>query len=116
MPAPVVAREVFGHYDSWLNRFQDVVDAAQDHSLVLHDQARLPDWLQAAGTDPWARGNQWMMQLAQAWGADRLTLLAFWDGNESDASQGGTAEMVRLARACGRVRIEVIDARSVVGP
>ncbi|GAB3646493.1 tetratricopeptide repeat-containing protein [Ramlibacter alkalitolerans] len=116
MPAPVVAREVFGPYASWLNRFQDVVEAAQDRRLVLHDQARLPDWLQAAGTDPWARGNRWMVELAQAWGADRLTLLAFWDGNESDLSHGGTAEMVRLARASGRFRIDVIDARSVPGP
>ena len=53
------------------------------------------------------------MNLAVSWGADKVTLLALWDHNESDATLGGTAQMVKLARNTGRIGLELIDARTL---
>ncbi len=76
----------------------------------MNDKSTLPRWLTARQMTPWSRGNRWMLQQAQSWGADRITLLALWDFNEADASKGGTAEMVRLARKAGAF-VEIIDCR-----
>lgn len=116
MRREVVASEVFAHYeDGWRNRFFAVADAHAEppgRTFVLSDTQGLPRWLAARqGMTPWSRGNRWMLRQAQAWGADRVTLLALWDCNENDASEDGTAGMVRLARETGSIAIEVIDCR-----
>ena len=48
--------------------------------------------------------------MAQTWGAERVSLIALWDGKGSGDAPGGTAHMVELARAAGTVYIETIDA------
>lgn len=107
-----VAREVFRNYDDdWRNRFLALADThGQPPSRIraMSDSEQLPTWLRgrkevapdgrAEPMTPWSRGNRWMLHQAQAWGADRHTLLALWDRNEADTSLGGTAAMVRLAR------------------
>ena len=113
-----VGREVFSRYeDDWRNRFLALAEAHADpppgRTLVLSDSGRLPDWLrgrEAKGMTPWSRGNRWMLHQALASGADKVTLLAFWDHDEGDASPDGTAAMVRLARSAG-IFIEPIDSR-----
>ena len=60
---------------------------------------------------PWSRGNRWMLHQAQAWGADKVTLLALWDHNKDDMSPNGTAEMLRLAEKTDGIYVEVIDCR-----
>lgn len=101
MPARVVAREVFKSYDAWLPRFYAIVQTAGEQALVLQDELELPRWLRAKAADPWERGNRWVMNLAQSWGADRLTLLVLWDGDSTQSAAGGTAQMVQLARDTG---------------
>jgi hypothetical protein len=111
MPVEAVAQHAFADADRWRSRFLAVVDAHQNGLLQLADDAELPCWLQGrAGIDPWERGNRWVMQLAQAWGAQRVTLLVLWD-REDDGSLGGTAHMVRMAKALGRFQLEIIDSR-----
>jgi hypothetical protein len=110
----VVAREVFEDYDiDWRNRFFELADAQPTgQTFVLSDNGGLPQWLLARSTmTPWSRGNRWMLHQAQAWGADKVTLLALWDHNKDDMSPNGTAEMLRLAEKTDGVYVEVIDCR-----
>lgn len=110
----VVAREVFKDYEiDWRNRFFALADAQPPgQTFVLSDNGGLPQWLLARSTmTPWSRGNRWMLHQAQAWGADKVTLLALWDHNKDDASPNGTAEMLRLAEQSGGVFVELIDCR-----
>lgn len=113
----VVAREVFKDYDiDWRNRFLALADAQPPgQTFVLSDNGGLPQWLLARSTmTPWSRGNRWMLHQAQAWGADKVTLLALWDHNKVDMSPNGTAEMLRLAENTDGVYVEVIDCRPLV--
>jgi hypothetical protein len=111
MPAEAVAQQAFAAADRWRTRFLAVVKAHEKGLLQLADDAELPRWLQGRpGLDPWERGNRWVMQQAQAWGAQRVTLLALWDGQD-DGHTGGTAHMVRMARALGRFELDIIDCR-----
>jgi len=115
MPAEAVARLVFGAADAWRTRFLNVVNAHKNDLLQLSDDADVGRWLQRRqGIDPWERGNRWVMQLAQTWGADRVTLMVLWDGQD-DGRTGGTAHMVRMARASGGVELDVIDSRQLLG-
>ncbi len=114
MPAEDVAGLSFGASDGWRTRFFKVVRAHETTLLQMADAASLPRWLQGrSNIDPWERGNRWVMQLAQTWGASRVTLLALWDGQD-DASNGGTAQMVRLARAFGQFEIDIIDSAELL--
>jgi hypothetical protein len=112
--ADAVAEQAFPNADQWRSRFLSVVETHQHDLLLLGDQAELPRWLQGrAGVDVWERGNRWVMQLAQSWGAHRMTLLVLWDG-EDDGGTGGTAHMVRMARAIGRFELDIIDSRQLL--
>jgi hypothetical protein len=118
MRKEAVAGEVFDQYpDTWRNRFFDLADAharLPGRTFTLSENAGLPRWLSArSDMTPWSRGNRWMLCQALAWEADRVTLLALWDGNEADPSEGGTAAMVRLARKAGSFAIDVIDTRTL---
>jgi hypothetical protein len=115
LPPEVVAQRVFSQADRWRARFLSIVQARQTGLLQLSVEDDLPRWLQGRnGIDPWERGNRWVMQLAQAWGAQRVTLLALWDGQD-DGRNGGTAQMVRMAKALGLFELEVIDSRQLLG-
>ncbi|WP_447802809.1 tetratricopeptide repeat-containing protein [Pseudomonas serbica] len=113
-----VAREVFKDYDDWRNRFFALADAQpRDRIFVLSDNGGLPKWLGAnTKMTVWSRGNRWMLCQAQAWGADRVTLLALWDHNKDDKSLNGTAGMLKLAQEAGGIYIELIDCRPLAKP
>ncbi|MEO8122675.1 MAG: tetratricopeptide repeat-containing protein [Burkholderiales bacterium] len=114
LPPEVVAQRVFGQADHWRARFLAIVQARQAGLLQLSVENDLPRWLQGrAGIDPWERGNRWVMQMAQASDAQRVTVLALWDGQD-DGRNGGTAQMVRMARAQGLFELEVMDSRQLL--
>jgi len=115
LPPEAVAQHAFAEADRWRSRFVAVVQARQADLLLLSIDADLPRWLQGrAGIDPWERGNRWVMQLAQTWGAERVTLLALWDGQD-DGRNGGTAQMVRMAKASGHFQlVDIIDSRQLL--
>lgn len=114
MPPDDVARLIFADAGPWRTRFNAVVRTHQIGLLQLADEADLPRWLQGrTGIDPWERGNRWVMQMAQTWGTERVTLLVLWDGQD-DGRMGGTAHMVRMARALGRFELDIIDSRQLL--
>jgi hypothetical protein len=87
----------------WVPRFWQVRRRAQDAGLLrlLSDSGTLAPWLAPiAHYSIWERNNRWMLHSALALGADRLTLLALWDGQPGDGP-GGTRHMVEQVRAAG---------------
>jgi hypothetical protein len=113
MPLGNFARLAFGDLDTWRSRFFNLVEGHQP--LHLSDQEGLPRWLQGSGSDPWERGNRWVLELAQTSGARKVTLIALWDGKPSGDAAGGTAHMVRIARDEGTVDVVIIDADRLKG-
>jgi len=112
MPPEDFARFSFENLDTWRTRFLDLQSAHK--VLVLSDREGLPRWLHGSGVDPWLRGNRWVMEMALTWGAERVTLVALWDGKKVGDAPGGTAHMVRLAEDAGTVHIKRIDATQLV--
>ena len=109
MPAEEFARETFCDLDDWRSRFLTVCARHRERRgdlLELSDQAGLPRWLSGTRLDPWDRGMRWVLQIALAMDAARVTLLTLWDG-----SPGGTARMVEFARDTGQIDVKVVDAR-----
>jgi len=112
MPVEEFARFAFKNLDDWRTRF---LNLRQDHEvLVLSDRDGLPRWLRGSGGDPWERGNKWVTQMALASGADRITLVALWDGKRQGDAPGGTAHMVKLAEDAGRIHIKRIDTAQLI--
>jgi hypothetical protein len=112
MPKEDFGSFAFEALDSWRTRFLDL--ASDRKVLELSDRKGLPRWLGGSKVNPWERGNCWVMQMALSWGATRVTLIALWDGKGKGDDFGGTVHMVDLARAKGRVRIEIIDAKQLL--
>jgi hypothetical protein len=54
------------------------------------------------------------MQMALTWGAERISLVALWDGKKAGDAPGGTAQMVQLARDAGTVRVVIADAKRLL--
>jgi hypothetical protein len=112
MPAKEYARQAFESLDDWRARF---IDLQQNHTVIeLSDKAGLPRWLSGSTMDAWERGNRWVMQMAQTWGAKRIILVVLWDGKESGDTPGGTAHMVQLARNEGSIKIVTVDANQLL--
>ena len=112
MPSDKFASFAFQNLDTWRTRFLDLQKSR--NVLVLSDRDGLPRWLESSGVDSWERGNQWVMKMALTWGAERITLIALWDGKEAGDAPGGTAHMVRLAEDAGKVHIQRIDSLQLV--
>ncbi|MEO0422969.1 MAG: hypothetical protein AAF184_11570 [Pseudomonadota bacterium] len=113
MPPNAYAGEVFGELDDWRTRFIQLADRGKRSIRVLSDRPGLPRWLAQSGTDPWARGNRWVMSMALAWRTARTGMLVLW--NQQEGGEGGTAQMVRLAREAGNVEVHVVDSAALSG-
>jgi hypothetical protein len=87
----------------WVERFRAVRDALEEPPRVL-DAAADDD-----GTDRFERCNEWLLETALAWGAERLRFICLWDGGPSDGA-GGTAHLVETVHRLGQPVIRV-DAR-----
>jgi hypothetical protein len=55
------------------------------------------------------RANEWLLETALRWGADRLRFICLWDGEPSGGS-GGTAHLVERVRGRG-LPVTWLDAR-----
>ena len=115
MPKADYARLEFEALDAWRSRFLTLLHD-QKNVLELSDRKGLPRWLQGSDADPWERGNRWVLQMALTSEAERVTLIALWDGQDEGDAPGGTAHMVRLARSAGSIHVKVIDAQRLVSP
>ncbi len=65
------------------------------------------------GADPYARNNHWQVATALAQGADKLSLLALWNGGLGDGV-GGTADMIETVKRYGG-EVAVIDSAKLFG-
>jgi hypothetical protein len=108
MPKDVYAGVVFADSDYWRSRYLQLF--GRRPLLQLSNQEGLPRWLEGSGIDPWERENSWVLEMAQARGARKITLIALWDGKTVGDARGGTAQMVQIARKAGTVDIVRIDA------
>jgi hypothetical protein len=112
MPAEEYSKRIFDELDEWRTRFLKLL--RNHHKYELSDSAGLPRWLHGSGVDPWERGNRWVMQMALTWGAERVTLIALWDGEKAGGATGGTTQLVQLARDAGTVEVVIVDAKQLV--
>jgi hypothetical protein len=108
MPKESFGRLVFSDEENWRARFLEL--ASSRPVLQLSDQEDLPRWLRSSGLNAWERGNRWVLEMAQASGAVKVTLIVLWDGKTTGDAPGGTAHMVGLARDAGTVVEARIDA------
>jgi hypothetical protein len=63
------------------------------------------------GVDVFVRGNEWLLENALAFGAERLHCICLWDGGGSDGP-GGTRHLVEAVRHLGG-RVTWIDTRAL---
>ncbi|HCM1507497.1 TPA: hypothetical protein N2916_003889 [Vibrio parahaemolyticus] len=84
---------------NWVDRFNTLCETLPQK--ILSNSKELPRWLQSKpGYSIWSRNNQWILHNALAYGADKVTLIALWDGNEGDGL-GGTKDMIQQAQKQG---------------
>lgn len=112
MPADIFARLTFQNLGTWRTKFLDLQQNRE--VLVLSNSEELPHWLQGSGENFWQRGNRWVIQMALASDADRITLIALWDGKQEGDAPGGTAHMLKLAEDTGKVHIKRIDSTQLL--
>jgi hypothetical protein len=108
MPKEAYSQLIFKEEESWRARFLEL--ASSRPVLELSDQSDFPRWLRNSGMNAWERGNRWVLEMARASGAERVTLIALWDGKTTGDAPGGTAHLVGLARDAGTVIVDTIDA------
>src|SRR5262249_15642266 len=107
MPAADYARFEFKELDDWRSRFLNLLQ--QEREIVeVSGGAGLPGWLHSTTTNPWERGNRWVLLMALASGAEKITPVVLWDGKAEGDAPGGTAHMVHLALDTGRVNVKII--------
>lgn len=90
-----IARSVALRGSVWLQRYQEA-RASLDRPVLS-----MPGHLGHVRGDPFERCNQWLLERALAHGVERLRVIVLWDGQGGDGP-GGTAHLVRLARALGQ--------------
>jgi hypothetical protein len=112
MPAKDYARQAFQELDEWRSRFLTL--QLKKAVLELSDREGLPRWLHGVQTDPWERGNCWVLQMALAAGAQKITLIALWDRKDKGDGPGGTAHMLHLARNSGQIDVKIIDTNQLL--
>jgi hypothetical protein len=117
MPVDPYSSEVFGKLDAWRGRFLNIIGARPRGTVLeLSNTTALPRWLQGTSANPWERGNRWVLQMMRTYGAQRVTLLALWDGREAGGAPGGTAHMVHITRQAGTLFVERIDTNEFFTP
>jgi Tetratricopeptide Repeats-Sensor len=83
----------------WVERYNRL--CARLAPRVLSDTKTLPRWLRGKNDySIWQRNNLWMLFNALAAGADSLTLIALWDGQQGDGP-GGTGDLVKQVEERG---------------
>ena len=121
-PARYGNESVRGAGDSWLDRFDKIQDRLQARTRQLSnlrseaaEREKLPIWLQTLPNyDIWQRSNLWMLNNALAFGPDRVTLIALWDGEKEGDGPGGTSHLVDAARDAG-AEVDVIKTKPLFG-
>jgi len=97
----------------WVRRFDAIVKKHGDAVRQLTDDLTLPRWLRGVRNfDIWAHNNLWTLHTAFVHGADKVVLIALWNGAEGDGP-GGTEHMVSEVQKRGG-RAEILDAKRLL--
>ncbi|MDT7836327.1 hypothetical protein [Aquabacterium sp. OR-4] len=104
-----LAESVLPHGEPWLARYAAMRAQLGSGQPILAAPAVLGPL--PAGGDAYERCNLWLLERGLAHGAERLQLIALWNGAGGDGP-GGTAHMVHTVRERGG-RVSVIDTRSL---
>lgn len=107
--AQFLAASVLPHGEAWLARYAAMRERLGADRPILAAPAVLGEL--PLDADAFERCNQWLLDTALAHGAERLRLLALWNGAGGDGP-GGTAHMVQTARQRGG-QARVIDTRTL---
>jgi len=114
VPHESFAGTIFGDDDASQREYLDLRREAESEGnvrlrfLELSDHpSGLPRWLRGTDRDPWERGNRWVLRVAEAWDADKVSLIAVYDGQPA-ASPGGTGFAVELARRSSKVEVHIL--------
>ena len=95
-----------GH--EWVERFNRMY--ASRPYRELGGSLELPRWSRTREDySIWQRNNLWLLSHALVHGAERVTLIALWNGEAGDGP-GGTADMVGRAGARG-AKVIILDAK-----
>lgn len=113
MPNEDYSQLAFEDLDDWRSRFLYLLREEKE-VLELSNREGLPRWLYGANTDPWERGNRWVLQMALTLDAQKITLVALWDRKNEGDAPGGTSNMVQMARNTGKIHIEIIDTKMLL--
>ena len=101
----------------WERRFWALVERKRrEHRFAqLGEGKELPGWLQdKPDYTIWTRANLWLLECALSLDPATLTVMALWDGKESDGP-GGTAHLVHRAQALG-ANMLVLDTQRICPP
>lgn len=97
----------------WVRRFDAIVKKHGDSVRQLTDDLELPRWLRSVRDfDIWAHNNLWTLHTAFVHGAEKVVLVALWNGERGDGP-GGTEHMVSEVEKRGG-RAEILDAKRLV--
>jgi len=97
----------------WVRRYDAIVKKHGDAVRYLTDDLKLPRWLRNVPTfDIWAHNNLWTLHTAFVHGAEKVVLVALWNGERGDGP-GGTEHMVGEVRERGG-RAEILDAKRLL--
>jgi tetratricopeptide repeat protein len=107
-----VAASVAPAGPSWIERFDRIY--SQPYRRQLSNSDELPRWLRGKRNyDIWQRNNLWMLHNALAFGGQRTTVIALWDGGKADGP-GGTEHMIGKSSQRGAKTI-ILDTRKLFG-
>ena len=89
----------------WVERYNRLCQRIAPR--VLSESEQLPRWLRGKQDyGIWQRNNLWMLFNALSMNPDNLTLIALWDGGQSDGP-GGTEDLVRQAKSRGHKTVVI---------
>ena len=97
----------------WVRRFHAMLNKRGNEVRQLTLDLTLPRWLRnVENFTVWQHNNLWILHTALAHGADKVVLVALWNG-EPGTGPGGTEHMVSEVKKRGG-RAEVLDARRLL--
>jgi hypothetical protein len=98
----------------WVERFNKICEK-HENARILAASKDLPRWLRSQPEGYfWQRNNLWMLHNALSDENKDLTLIALWDGKDEGDGPGGTADLVRRAKAHGAKPVH-LDTRQIFG-
>jgi hypothetical protein len=112
-PELYVAESVAPAGPDWVRRFYAIQSRFPSAPILSRTTDASASERDRGDVSIWQRNNLWMLNEALTAGAQKVTLIALWDGKAGDGP-GGTADMIRIARERG-AETRVLDSNAIFG-